>query len=108
MRPFSAFSTMCRPSACAMRKPAFRFTSSISRHCASLTLEGLLRFLAPRARGVHEKRDAAEAPDRLLGKPLRLAGPGEVGVGEVGAEHLRALRRERGGDARGRCRRRRR
>src|SRR5687767_3823082 len=45
MRPRSFFSRIWLPSACAMRKPALRFTSSISRHCASLTVSAFCTSL---------------------------------------------------------------
>jgi hypothetical protein len=50
-----------------------------------------LRFLPLRAGAMHEDRNAAELANRLVGELRRALGGGEVGLGEVGAEHLRAL-----------------
>src|SRR2546423_1683073 len=61
--------------------------------------EDRLALLAARPRAMHEERDAAEAPDRLLGEPPRAFGGREIAADigrlDVGAEHLRALLGER-------------
>ena len=68
-----------------------------------MTWSAVCALLAPRARGVDEDRDPAQPAQRLLGEAQRLARPRQVGVGEVGAEHRRALggerRRDRPADA---------